>query len=163
MGSEITQFKKGQIPWNVGKKHSKESIEKMKGKREGFIPWNKGKKGVQMVSKETKLRISKSLKGRIFTDEHKKKISLALKGEKSIEWKGDNVSYRGLHKWIENQLGKPMTCSICLNSNLNKTQYHWSNISGNYKRELSDWQRLCVKCHRQFDKGRNSIINKYKQ
>lgn len=29
--------------------------------------------------------------------------------------------------------------------------YQWSNISGEYKRNLADWQRLCAKCHQLYD------------
>jgi hypothetical protein len=28
---------------------------------------------------------------------------------------------------------------------------HWSNKSGKYLRDISDWRRLCVKCHKFFD------------
>ena len=41
--------KKGCIPWIKGKKHSKESIEKMRLSHIGKIPWNKGKKGLQIA------------------------------------------------------------------------------------------------------------------
>jgi len=29
---------------------------------------------------------------------------------------------------------------------------HWHNISGEYKRDVSDWIRLCAKCHKKEHK-----------
>lgn len=59
------------------------------------------------------------------------------------------MTYNSLHRWVERQLGKPMLCSKCGNTEL--STYHWSNISGEYKQDLSDWQRLCVSCHKNYD------------
>lgn len=75
-------------------------------------------------------------------------------GNKHYLWAGNNVSYSGLHKWVQKELGKPHFCEFCGNRNLKHTQYHWANISGNYKRILSDWRRLCVKCHSIFDRNK---------
>jgi len=63
---------------------------------------------------------------------------------------GTAAEYRSLHYWVEKQLGKPMKCSKCLAED--KSRYHWANISKSYKREISDWVRLCVKCHLNMDK-----------
>ena len=57
------------------------------------------------------------------------------------------------HKWVENHLGTPSNCVFCKNENLNSRQYHWANKSGKYIRNLSDWLRLCVKCHKSYDKN----------
>jgi len=59
------------------------------------------------------------------------------------------MTYDALHKWVERQLGKPMICSKC--GDAKRSRYHWSNISGEYKQDLSDWQRLCVPCHKNYD------------
>jgi len=72
--------------------------------------------------------------------------------EKSIAWKGENVCYRTKHIWIENKLGKPNFCEHCRNGKLKHRQYHWANISRKYKRNLNDWKRLCVKCHKAYDR-----------
>ena len=53
--------------------------------------------------------------------------------------------YDYIHRWVEKQLGKPMECWKCHTKE--KRTYHWSNISGNYHKDLSDWERLCVPCH----------------
>ncbi len=42
------KFKKGQKPWNKGKKLDKATIEKISKSKAGSIPWNKGKKCPQI-------------------------------------------------------------------------------------------------------------------
>lgn len=64
---------------------------------------------------------------------------------------GGANSYREIHKWIEEQLGKPETCSKCGKIGYGK-QIHWANLSGEYKKEISDWVRVCAKCHYEMDK-----------
>ena len=58
-------------------------------------------------------------------------------------WKGDKVGYIQLHCWVKNHLIEPQTCRDC-----NKPKkLDLANISGNYRRELSDWEWLCRRCH----------------
>lgn len=77
------------------------------------------------------------------------------KGEKGIIggsnglWKGINVSYEGLHQWVSRYLGKPMKCEHCKTTEAKR--FEWANKSKEYKRELSDWVRLCTSCHRKYD------------
>jgi len=66
-------------------------------------------------------------------------------------WVGDEVKYCGLHDYIGSSLGKPSTCSKCKKEGLFGKKIHWANKSGNYKREFTDWIRLCAKCHSQYD------------
>jgi hypothetical protein len=63
-------FQKGGIPWNKDKVniYSKETLESNRQKHLG-----------KKHSKESKQKISNSLKGKKFTEEHKKKISIATK------------------------------------------------------------------------------------
>lgn len=75
-----------------------------------------------------------------------------MSGKNNPSYLGDKVGYRGLHKWVEDKLGKPCKCEHCGDSNLKHRQYHWANISRDYKREITDWRRLCAKCHKAFDK-----------
>jgi hypothetical protein len=70
--------------------------------------------------------------------------------ENGYQWKGDKVGYRALHEWVERRLGKPMCCDFC--GVTSKKRYHWANKSRNYKREITDWIRLCPKCHANYDK-----------
>ncbi len=71
--------------------------------------------------------------------------------ENNPAWKGQTVGYRGLHIWVQKILGKPARCSNCGCIGYGH-QMHWANKSGEYKREKSDWLRLCVQCHKAFDK-----------
>lgn len=71
-------------------------------------------------------------------------------GENNIKWKGDSVGYFALHAWIQRQYGKPQFCEHCKTSE--RRMYHWANVSKEYKRDRDDWLRLCVPCHRKFDK-----------
>lgn len=71
-------------------------------------------------------------------------------------WKGDNVGYSGLHKWIVKKLGKPKTCEYC-GQEYNSRIMHWANISHLYKRNTDDWVRLCVFCHKKYDLGSITI------
>lgn len=59
-------------------------------------------------------------------------------------WKGDEVGYGGIHRWIERKLGKNRLCSRC-----GKVEgwFDWHNTSGSYKRDFNDWERLCKSCH----------------
>ena len=71
------------------------------------------------------------------------------KDEDSPNWKGDLVGKTALHNWVERKLGKPRICEHCKTKNSKK--YEWANKSRLYKRELSDWMRLCTKCHSIYD------------
>ena len=85
------------------------------------------------------------------------------RGEDSPNWKGDAVGYAGLHDWVKRHLGRPNYCEICKTTSAVK--FEWSNKSGEYKRLLSDWQRLCAKCHSAYDekpqKRADTMIKKY--
>lgn len=68
----------------------------------------------------------------------------------------DSIKYIQLHYRIEYILGKPNVCDNENCSNINPKRYHWSNVSGKYESDyygvnLWDWQRLCAKCHKQYD------------
>ena len=111
----------------------------------GKIPWNKGLKGFR--------------KGWRHTEEYKimmREIAIGRKmpevsNENHHNWKGDKVGYRALHSWIERKLGKPDHCEHCGKLKTTPKSIHWANISGDYKRDLTDWISLCVKCHKKYD------------
>jgi hypothetical protein len=58
---------------------------------------------------------------------------------------GLNNTYRYLHTWVQRKLGTPQKCEIC--GTTEDRRYHWANKSGEYRRDLTDWRRLCVPCH----------------
>lgn len=125
-----------------GKSHSKETKKKISLSKTGnTIVWNKG---IEWISRRGK---NHHWFGRDNSD------------AKNPSYKGDNVGYRGLHLWVEKKLGKPTTCRHCGKTGLAGKKIHWANISKKYKRELTDWIRLCVPCHAIYDgnRGRKRI------
>lgn len=70
-------------------------------------------------------------------------------GKNVYSFKGEKAGYAAKHKWVSKKLGNPKYCEHCKKTN--KKIYHWSNISGKYRLNISDWQRLCVKCHSKYD------------
>ena len=71
-------------------------------------------------------------------------------GTKRIILRNGQSAYEAIHQWVKRQLGTPMICIKCLDSS--QGIYDWANISGEYKKDLSDWIRLCRKCHSTMDK-----------
>lgn len=69
-------------------------------------------------------------------------------GQKSHSWKGDKAGYSAVHKWVNRTFGKAKECKQCGEKN---KRLHWANISGKYLREITDWQQLCVRCHKKED------------
>ena len=129
-------FKKGDVPWTKGlpkekhpwwgKKHSPETIEKMKK-----VVHPKGYK----LSEETRQKMR---------DATRKKES------ESSSWKGDKVGYFGVHAWVVRKKGKAKKCVDC---GTLEGKIEWSNANHKYKRVLKDYQAPCVKCHRKHDKA----------
>ncbi len=123
-------------------------------------------------TKETKEKLSKSHTGKKLSPEHRAKVIIILKnnppnkearkraGEKQKgklhhNWKGEKVSYRTLHNWIVNNFGKADHCEHC--GKTDAKRYDWANISGEYKRDISDYIQLCRKCHIKFDETPEKI------
>lgn len=113
----------------IGRKHTKEAKQKMSVARLG-----------KPLSRKTKERMRES----------------SHKGEDAYNWKGNSVGYGTLHMWVNKNLGRPMQCSHC--GRVDKRSYDWANLSHEYKRELSDWVRLCRPCHRQYDYGNIDMV-----
>ncbi len=72
-------------------------------------------------------------------------------GEASPRWKGEAVSYGGLHDWLTENFGQPKCCEQCGTTDPND-RYEWANVSGEYRRERTDFKRLCKKCHNDHDR-----------
>ena len=99
----------------------------------GQPAWNKGK--------------SSWSKGKHFSQEHRYKISQSRQNEGNGMWKGDSVGLSGLHAWVRVRLLKPKKCFECKD----KPPMDLANVSGQYKRDLSDWEWLCRSCHMKKD------------
>src|SRR3990167_8397377 len=99
-----------------------------KGKPLGFIPkiaFKKGAQGFWLGKKR-----------------------LNMRGDKHPLWKGDKVGIRALHLRVERAKGKPNKCEFC---GTIKGEFEWANKSHKYLRDLNDWLRLCIPCHRKYD------------
>ncbi len=81
----------------------------------------------------------------------------SIKGERNGQWKGKKVGYHSLHEWIKNHKPKPEFCEECKKVK----PYDLANISGEYKRDLNDYEWLCRKCHMKKD-GRMQNLKQYK-
>lgn len=68
-------------------------------------------------------------------------------GEKNGQWKGEDVGYHALHDYVKTHMTKVLNCERC---GLPK-KLDIANISGEYKRDLRDWEWLCRKCHMKQD------------
>lgn len=66
------------------------------------------------------------------------------------KYTGTMKNYKALHAWVNYHLGKPQQCNLCGDET---SRLEYANRSYKYKRDLTDWFSLCVKCHRNYDKG----------
>jgi len=93
------------------------------------------------------------LYGKHHSEETKQKIKEANSNDRSYRWTGEDVGYTGLHKWIRKNKPKVERCETCNE----KKPLEIANISGEYKRDITDFQWLCRKCH-QISDGRYEIL-----
>lgn len=77
--------------------------------RRGISSWNKGKEWSDNIKK----KMSEGRKGICFGISH-------------WQWKGESVSYRNLHKWVQRYLGKPDKCSLC-GGDTSSHRYHFDD------------------------------------
>lgn len=73
--------------------------------------------------------------------------SCAAIGENNPAWLADNVGIVQVHAWIKKNFQKPDKCEKCGS----KTKLDLANKSNLYKRDRSDWDWLCRKCHMESD------------
>lgn len=146
---------------HLSEEHKKKISESMTGKYIGKNHPMYGKIGAfygKHHSQQARIKISEALKGkyigekasnygRRFSQEHRNKISEALKGKNNGSWRGDDVGYRQLHKWVGSRLPKQKLCQMC-----HKVQpYDLANITGVYDRDFKNWAYLCRSCHGIYD------------
>ena len=132
----------------------KSEIRKGNGKYCSVACYRKSQFG-RIFTTERCAKIAKSKIGKKIPEEVREKISKTLirmyLGEKRIRWLGDKAGYKSLHVWVTRHLGRPDTCEHCGKSGLSNRRIHWANKSHKYLRDLTDWLRLCVPCHRKYD------------
>ncbi len=77
------------------------------------------------------------------------RVGEKISGEKNVDWRGDRISYSGLHIWLKRKFGGPKVCDHC--GTTTAPIYDWANVSKEYKRVREDWKRLCRACHHAYD------------
>lgn len=98
----------------------------------------------------------------MFMDGHKrpqewtKSQTDKVSDEKNYAWKGEKVSYRGLHQWIRRKKGIPDTCCNCGKVSQKPRVIQWANVDGKYRRDLDDYIPLCCSCHKYHDLALNA-------
>ena len=86
------------------------------------------------------------------------KCSKSKIAEKNPMWVGEKIGYSGIHSWVRLRFPKPRLCCKCKS----KPPMDLANISQKYKRDISDWEWLCRKCHMIKD-GRLNRLHKAKR
>lgn len=71
------------------------------------------------------------------------------------------MTYASVHQWIKRLKGKASHCENC-GAKDGGLFYDWSNISGEYKRRIEDWQQLCRLCHVNFDMKNHGKSEKFR-
>lgn len=106
------------------------------------------------------------------SDEYKQKMSLLSKGKRrsiksefkkgenkgssNHKWKGDDVGYFALHRWVKSNYKWDEKCELCGSpDSLNIASKDWS-----YRRDKEAWWVLCFRCHRQYDKQNWGLASK---
>ena len=124
-----TAFKKGDVPWIKGKKHTKETLEKMSRIHKGQTPW---------------------IKGRRHTEESKQKMRVANLGDKSPNWQGGK-SFEPYGTGFNGSLKKRVrvrdnyTCQICGCIKKFPQTHHIDYDKNNNSEE--NLVCLCNRCH----------------
>jgi len=139
------------------RKLTKEHKRKIGLSSKGRIPWNKGlTKNTNEVIKASSIKSFETRKrlGLIGLKKGKPKCSEVKRGEKNPVWKGDKVKYFGLHSWLKRNKIKSKKCEKC---GLETNKLDCSNISGEYKRDINDYEWLCRKCHMQKDWRKKNV------
>jgi len=73
-------------------------------------------------------------------------MGLDRSGDKHNGWKGDDISYQGIHSWFRDK--KADECNFC--GSIERLEL--ALIEGKeHTRDLANYHTLCVPCHRKYD------------
>jgi hypothetical protein len=109
----------------------------------GRIPWNKNIKTGLIPKTAFKKGVRFNPSGEFKTGEGKHFI-------------GTTPEYKQLHYWVNKIKGKAY---FCMFSSIDcRGGYGWANVSGEYKKDTSDYISLCDKHHFEYDRNKRSIV-----
>lgn len=118
----------------------------------------------KIFTEEHRAKLSNALRKNWDNPEYKKMMSDRHKGQ--IAWnknrKSPEHSGERHHEWKGDDVGYQALHgwvyrqlgkpSKCENCNTTTAKkFHWANISREYKRDILDWKRLCASCHYHYD------------
>lgn len=70
------------------------------------------------------------------------------RAENSPRWKGKDVGYHGIHRWLTSKYGRGKNCEFCSK----QTRLHWAKVDGKeYERIRANFIELCSSCHKKYD------------
>lgn len=114
---------------------------------------------------EHKAMMVEKLKAASSNPINRKKLIDGITGSNAPWWKDDEATYNSKHRWIQKHFVRSGKCDFCgitpppRKGGTNGTE--WSNISGQYNRnDRNDWQELCSKCHKFFDKAQRIALKR---
>lgn len=153
---EVKKKLKGRIAWNRGKKlgPNPEHSKRMKGR----IPWNKGKK----FTEEHKRKISIAHRGKKISKEHRKKMSKAHKGKKHSEETKKKISEAHKRNPGRGMLGKHHSEEVRKRISLAQKGKKSINWQGglSFKPYTTDWTNDLKRAIRKRDRYTCGICGK---
>jgi hypothetical protein len=76
-----------------------------------------------------------------------------IRGEKNSQWNGENATLPNIHRFIERRKPRPEKCVRCNEG----SAIDLANISGEYTRNINDYEWLCRRCHMISDGRINNL------
>lgn len=112
----------------------------------GIYQHKRGQGG--MFGKHHSIKTIKLLRNKTINNYKNGVIMGYKKGEKHVNWLGDNAKYGAIHKWVRERLIKPKICPICGEEG---KRLGLANIDHSYRRDLIDYLYMCFPCHSFYD------------
>lgn len=84
---------------------------------------------------------------------YKRMKQRGLKTRPAHRVRGDDGSYKALHRRVIRERGPAQRCTRCGVAGLPIHMYHWANLTGNYE-DINDFEEMCAGCHNRFDADR---------
>jgi len=117
------------------------------GQRTRIAEKNRPERG-QLKGQPVRFRKGHARRGVTVTAETRAKLSEGQRGSKGNNWRGDDVSYSGLHRYLRKHYPKTRICEECGE----EKQTDYALIHGReYSRNRENYRELCHACHMRYD------------